>query len=93
MPLFPNDSVSPDFEPVHIQPRQLGLAHEPEMLYSLGGPILFTAPHSLNIVRGGRDGERRRIHKREVSVRALANPLSLHIMRLMIEGLGFMTGI
>ena len=46
-------------------PRQVGMAHEPDMIYSLGGPILFTAPHSLNIVRGGRNGERRRIHKRE----------------------------
>eukprot|EP00960_Hanusia_phi_P043743 756222-Hanusia_phi.AAC.2 len=42
-----------------------GLAGDPEIIFNLGGPILFTAPHSLNIVRGGKDGERRRIHKRE----------------------------
>ena len=57
-----------------------GLAGDPEIIFNLGGPILFTAPHSLNIVRGGKvhvsvaqerglmrgqDGERKRIHKRE----------------------------
>ena len=42
-----------------------GLAESPDIVFSLGGPVLFTAPHSLNIWRGGKDGERKRIHKRE----------------------------
>jgi hypothetical protein len=42
-----------------------GHASEPDVIFSLAGPILLTCPHSLNIVRGGKDGETRRIHKRE----------------------------
>jgi hypothetical protein len=30
-----------------------------------GSPILFTAPHGLQVYRGGADGERRRLHLRE----------------------------
>eukprot|EP00002_Diphylleia_rotans_P001219 TRINITY_DN10684_c0_g1_i1.p1 TRINITY_DN10684_c0_g1~~TRINITY_DN10684_c0_g1_i1.p1 ORF type:complete len:521 (-),score=88.29 TRINITY_DN10684_c0_g1_i1:234-1796(-) len=34
-------------------------------VYWLAGPILITAPHSLRLIRGGQNGERRRIHRRE----------------------------
>eukprot|EP01043_Picozoa_sp_COSAG02_P009798 COSAG02_NODE_336_length_24344_cov_63.239101_17_plen_669_part_00 len=32
---------------------------------SAGSPILFTAPHGLQVYRGGQNGERRRLHLRE----------------------------
>ena len=46
----------------------------------LRGPILFTAPHSTKIVRGGSEiGDKPRIHYREKYASALALKLALGI--------------
>jgi hypothetical protein len=59
-------------------PKSSAAKHKSKYIASITGPLLFTAPHSGKLNRGGvLYGEKKRIHKREIYASVLAMRFAL----------------
>ncbi len=65
----------------YINPLQ---EHKSKYLASINGPLLFTAPHSGKLKRGGAEyGEKRRLHLREKYTNAIALKFAIEASNLL----------